>query len=347
MINNILKTHPIFIAEISCNHNGSLKNAKKLILEAKKSGADFVKFQTYTPSSMTINSLKKDFKIKRGIWRGKNLWQLYQLAQTPFEWQKDLFDFARKNKMKCFSTPFDETAVDVLEKLDCPIYKVSSFEINHLPLIEKIAKLKKPMIISTGTAQLNEIDDAFFTAQKNGCSDITILYCVSNYPAKPEDFNLNNIAFLKRRFKCKIGLSDHSVGNEISKLAVMAGAELIEKHIKLPNQKTGFDLKFSSTAKEIKNLISELKKIYSILGKKSFIRKHSEKNAYQLKRSIYCIKNIKKGDKFSPQNIKIIRPGFSLSPKYYKKILNKKSPYNIYHGQRLKKDLIKILKVEI
>ena len=177
------------------------------------------------------------------------------------------------------------------------------------------------------------------------------MHCISSYPTTSSDANINVINYIKElslKFKNIIpGYSSHDLTRTASAMAVACGAELIEKHIKLPNQKTGFDLKFSSTAKEIKNLISELKKIYSILGKKSFIRKHSEKNAYQLKRSIYCIKNIKKGDKFSPQNIKIIRPGFSLSPKYYKKILNKKSPYNIYHGQRLKKDLIKILKVEI
>lgn len=195
---NKLKKSPFIVAEVSANHNGSINHAKKIIKLAKKSGADAVKLQTYTPDTITVNSKKKDFLIKSGIWKGFSLWQLYEKAQTPFEWQKELFEYSKKIKILCFSTPFDETAVDLLEKIKCPIYKVASFEINHLPLIKKIALTKKPMIISTGTSNLKEIDLAVKTAKNFGAKDITILYCVSNYPSQEKDFNLNNIKILKK-----------------------------------------------------------------------------------------------------------------------------------------------------
>ena len=342
----MFKSSPIFIAEISCNHNGSIKDAKKLIIEAKRAGADFVKLQTYTANTMTIKSDFKDFIIKKGLWKNKNLWELYNKAETPFEWQKELFDFARKKKIKCFSTPFDETAVDLLQNIDCPLYKISSFETNHLPLIKKVAAIKKPMIISTGTATILEIDDAFNVAKKNGCPDITLLYCVSNYPALAEDFNLNNIQLMKNRYKCRIGLSDHSVGSDIAKLAVAAGAQVIEKHIKLPNQKKGFDVKFSADRHEIKKLIQEVKIIYSIMGKNFFYRSKNEKTSDQFKRSIYTIQDIKKGEKISKKNIKIIRPGFGIQPKFYQKLINKKSPYTYKAGRPIKGNILKKLQIK-
>jgi pseudaminic acid synthase len=343
----MFKTKPTFIAEISCNHNGSIKNAKKLILEAKKAGADFVKLQTYTADTMTIKSNLKDFIIKKGIWKNQNLWDLYNEAETPFEWQKNLFDFAKKIKIKCFSTPFDETAVDLLEKLNCPLYKIASFEMNHLPLIKKVAKTNKPIIISTGTATIKEIDEAYSTAKKNGCSNITLLYCVSSYPAKPDDFNLNNIQIMKKRYNCRVGLSDHSKGNDIAKLAIAAGADVIEKHIKLPNQKKGFDVKFSADRHEIKKLISEIKIIHKYLGKNFFYRSKNEKSSNQFKRSVYTVRDIKKGQKITKKNTKIIRPGFGIQPKFFVKILNKKSPFNYRAGMPIKNDLLKRLRIKI
>ena len=190
---NPLKKTPFFVAEISANHNGSLLHAKKLIKIAKEYGADAVKLQTYTPNTITIKSSKPDFKIKSGLWNGKTLWDLYEKAQTPFEWHKELFDYSKKLQIICFSTPFDENAVDLLESLNCPFYKVASFEMNHIPLIKKIAQTKKPVIISTGMANLNEIDLAYKTAKKQGAKEIILLYCVSNYPSKISDFNFNNI----------------------------------------------------------------------------------------------------------------------------------------------------------
>jgi sialic acid synthase SpsE len=237
---NPLKNTPCFIAEISANYNGSLLHAKRLIETAKKYGADAVKLQTYSPNTMTIKSNKSDFKIKGGLWDGKILWDLYEKEQTPFEWHKELFNYTKKIKITCFSTPFDESAVDLLESLNCPFYKVASFEINHIPLIKKITQTKKPIIMSTGMANLKEIGLAYKTAKKNGAKEIILLYCVSNYPSKISDFNFNNIKILKEKYRCKIGFSDHSADNKIVAAAIAAEAEIIEKHIALEGQKKRF-----------------------------------------------------------------------------------------------------------
>ena len=343
MKSNIIKNHPIFIAEISANHNGSLLNAQKLIRDAKKYGADYVKLQTYTPDTMTLNSDKKDFLIKEGLWKKEKLWNLYKKAQTPFEWQKELFLFAKKVGIKCFSTPFDISAVDLLEKLKCPIYKIASFEINHIPLIERIAKTKKPIIMSTGMASIKEIDIAFKSASKYGPKEIILLYCVSNYPAENKDFNLNKIAFLKNRYKCNVGFSDHSVDNSIAKAAVIAGAKIFEKHIALKNVK-GPDYKFSLKGKEILDYARDIQNTFSLLGQKKFTINSAEKNYRKFRRSIYSIKSIKKGEKFSIKNIKVVRPGFGLEPKYFNKILNKKSPLNIKKYERIPAKILKKFK---
>ena len=344
MKNSIIKDKPLFIAEISANHNGSNKNAKKLIKDAKKNGADFVKLQTYTPDTMTLKSNKKDFVITQGIWENKNLWSLYKKAQTPFEWQQELFEYAKKIKIKCFSTPFDETAVDLLEKLNCPIYKVASFELNHIPLIKRISKTKKPIIISTGMANISEIDLAFNTALKHGSKEIILLYCVSNYPANKKDFNLKKINFLKERYKCKIGFSDHSIDNSIAKAAVVAGAEIFEKHIALKNVR-GPDYKFSLKGKEIAKYADDLKNTFYLLGKDKFGIKTNEKNYRKYRRSIYSTKLIKKNEKFTLNNIRVVRPGYGLQPKYFSKILNKKSPFEIKKYDRLSIKILKKLKI--
>ena len=336
---------PFFIAEISANHNGSLVNAKKLIFTAKKYGADAVKLQTYTPKTMTIKSNKSDFKITGGLWKGKTLWDLYEQAQTPFEWQKKLFDYAKKIKITCFSTPFDTTAVDLLETINCPFYKIASFEMNHIPLIKKIARTKKPMIISTGMATLKEIDLAYETAKKNGCKDISLLYCVSKYPSKPTDFNFNNIKILKERYKCKIGFSDHSIDNRVVAAAIASGAEIIEKHIALEGQNKGPDLAFSAKGKNIKIYADTIKQTYTMMGKFFFYGKKSEKRSIKFRRSVYAVKNIYKGEKFNKKNIKIIRPGYGIAPLYYEKILNKICPKNIKSETAIKKDILKILKL--
>ena len=342
-----LKKTPFFIAEISANHNGSLIHAKELIETAKKYGADAVKLQTYTPDTMTINSKKSDFKIKGGLWDGKTLWDLYKKAQTPFEWHKELFDYAKKIKITCFSTSYDDTAVDLLESLNCPFYKVASFEMNHIPLIKKIAQTRKPIIISTGMANLKEIDLAYNTAKKNGANEIILLYCVSNYPSKISDFNFYNISILKERYNCKVGFSDHSTDNKVVAAAIAAGAEVIEKHIALEGQKKGFDLSFSLKGREIKDYAQVIKDTSLMMGKNFFFRNKSENKSLQFRRSIYAVSDIKKGEKFTKKNIRVIRPGFGIQPLYFEKLINKRSPINIKRETPLKKLLIKKLRIFI
>ena len=336
-----------FIAEISANHNGSLQQAKKIIYTAKKYGADAVKLQTYTPDTMTIKSNKSDFKIKGGLWGGKTLWDLYNKAQTPFEWHKELFDYAKKIKITCFSTPFDESAVDLLENINCPFYKVASFEMNHIPLIKKIAQTRKLIIISTGMANLKEIDLAYKTAKNNGAKEIILLYCVSNYPSRISDFNFNNIKILKERYNCKVGFSDHSIDNKVVAAAIAAGAEVIEKHIALEGQKKGFDLAFSLKGKEIKDYAQVIKDTSLMMGKEYFFRNKSENQSLQFRRSIYAVSNIKKGEKCATKNIRVIRPGFGVQPLYFEKLINKKSPFDIKSETPLKKSLLKKLRIFI
>ena len=346
LINNKLITSesiPYLIAEISANHGGSISNAKKLIRMAKIYGANAVKLQTYTPQTITLNSKRDEFKIKNGLWRNYTLWNLYKKAQTPFEWHKELFDYAQKIKITCFSTPFDETAVDLLESLNCPFYKVASFEMNHIPLIKKIAKTRKSIIISTGMANLEEIDLAYETARRNGAKDIILLYCVSNYPSKISDFNFNNIRILKERYNCRVGFSDHSTDNKVVAAAIAAGAEIIEKHIALEGQKKGFDLAFSLKGKEMKDYVKIIKETSLLMGKKYFFRNKNEKESLKFRRSIYAITNIKKGEKLSKENIKVIRPGLGIQPIYFEKLLGKKCPFSIQKHNPLKKLLLKRL----
>lgn len=340
-----MKDYPFFIAEISANHCGSLNKAIKLIKCAKDNGANAVKLQTFTADTMTIKSNKKYFKINKGLWKGYNFWDLYNKAHTPLEWHKKLFDYAKKIGIIIFSTPFDETAVDFLEKLKCPMYKVASFEMTDIPLIKKIASTKKPMIISTGMANIKEIELTFKTAKKYGANDITLLYCVSNYPSKNSDFNLNNIKVLKDKFKCRVGLSDHSKNDKIAIACIAAGAEVVEKHIALDNQKKGLDIEFSLKGKEIKRFKSSIDEVYKLLGKKYFYRSKSEDSNKVFRRSIFVVKNILKGEKFTKYNIRRIRPGYGVSPIYYEKILNKKSPSNLKRGDPLNLNILKKIKI--
>ena len=340
-----INNRPFFIAEISANHNGSFGHAKKLIYAAKKFGADAVKLQTYTPDTMTIKSNRNEFKIKKGLWRGNTLWDLYNKAQTPFEWHKKLFTYAKKIKVFCFSTPFDETAVDLLEDLNCPFYKVASFEMTDIPLIKKIATTRKTMIISTGMANLKEIDITYNVAKKNGAKEVILLYCVSNYPSKISDYNFNNIKILKERYNCIVGFSDHSTDNKVVAAAVAAGAKVIEKHVALNNQKKGFDIAFSLKGKEIRDYKNIINQTSMMMGKDFFYRRNSEKQSALHRRSVYAICDIKKGERFSKKNIKVIRPGLGIQPIYFEKLINKKSPLNIKSQTPLKKLLLKRLRI--
>jgi pseudaminic acid synthase len=338
-----MKNKVFFIAEISANHCGNFKLAKNLIKCAFVNGADAVKLQTYTADTMTLKSNKKYFKIKQGLWKGYTLWDLYDKAHTPLKWHKELFQYGKSLGIKVFSTPFDYTAVDFLEKLKCPIYKIASFEMTDLNLVKKVSQTKKPIIISTGMASLEEIETTIKVAKKSGAKDITLLYCVSNYPSSVDDFNLNNIKILKDKFKCRVGISDHSTDNRVAIAAIASGAEVIEKHIALDNQKKGFDIDFSLKGKEIKKLINDIDVVYKLLGKNSFFRNKSENKSKIFRRSIFTTRNIKKGEKFTKDNIKVIRPGHGLEPKYYNKILNKKSPANISKNEPLKPIIFKNL----
>ena len=338
---------PFLVAEISANHCGNINLAKKLIKCAKDNGADAAKLQTYTADTMTIQSNKKYFKIKNGLWKGYDLWNLYNEAHTPLEWNKKLFDYGKKLGITIFSTPFDETAVNLLEKLKCPMYKVASFEITDLLLIKKISQTKKPIIISTGMASMEEIELAYRTAKNYGAKNITLLYCVSNYPSKNTDFNLNNIKILKNKFKCRVGLSDHSKDNRVAIAAIAVGAEMVEKHIALDKQKRGLDIEFSLKGKEIKKFKEDINLAYNLLGKNYFYRNKSEKKSKIFRRSIFATENIKKGEKFNNQNIRRIRPGYGLEPKYYEKLIGRKSPITLDKGQPLKKFILYKLKINI
>lgn len=333
-------SRPLLIAEISCNHCGSLKLAKKIIKEAKIQGADFVKFQTYEPKTMTLKSKNKIFRIDKGLWKGKELWDLYDKAKTPFKWQKELFQYAKKIKISAFSTPYDESAVDLLEEINCPIYKVASFELTDLPLIKKISKTKKPVIISTGMASLKEIEDAVKILK--GKNKFIILYCVTNYPASFKDFNLYNIKILQKKFNCFIGLSDHSNDKSIASLSVGMGAKIFEKHVALKNQPKSFDYDFSLKGKEIGEFASTINKAWKSIKKRKYTVSPSQEIMKKYRRSIFIIKNVLKGEKITTNNIKVLRPNADgLEPKYFEKIIGMKFKSNYKSGTPLLKNYIK------
>ena len=333
---------PILIAEISANHNGSLAHAKKLIKTAKLNKADFVKLQTYEARNMTIESNRNEFIIKKGLWKNYTLWDLYSRACTPLNWQKELFSYSRKIGINCLSSPFDDECVDLLEKINCPIYKLASFEMTDIPLVKKIAQTKKPIIISTGLSSIGEIEKTVNIARTNGAKEIALLYCVSSYPAKMSDFNLNNITILKNKFKkCTIGLSDHSLNDDVAKIAISLGAKIIEKHIALDDQKKGLDIEFSIKGKEILLFKKMIENTYKTLGKNYFYRNKNEKKNIIYRRSIYSIKNISKNEIFTHDNIKRIRPYNGLSPEKYDFIIGKKAKNKILSGCPIKISHIK------
>lgn len=330
------KKLPYFIAEISANHKGSILHAKKLIKLAKDSGADAVKLQTYSPSSMTLDSRKKFFKIDKKKWGSNFLWDLYERAKTPLSWHKELFDYSNKLRILCFSTPFDLDNVDELEKLNCPIYKISSFENNHFPLLKRLAQTKKPLIMSTGISNLKQITKSVNFLRRNNCGKLHLLYCVSNYPSNVEDFNLNNILILKKKFKLDVGFSDHSKDDFVSYIAVDRGAKIIEKHITTDNQ--AIDAKFSKKTNELKLYIKNLKKINFLNHKKSyFLPKKNTGKKFQ--RSIFVTQNLNIGDRIKSDNIRAIRPNngidaskyFSIIGKKIKKQIKKNSPLTKSH----------------
>ena len=333
-------TKPYVIAELSGNHNGSIERAKAIIESAKKNGADCVKLQTYNPDTMTIKSDKQDFKISSGLWKGYNLWDLYEWAQTPFDWQNELFMHANKIGINCISTPFDETAVDLLEEIGCPFYKIASFEITDLPLIEYIARTKKPIIMSTGMANEEEISDAIEVLNEHGSGDFAILHCVSGYPTPVEQNNLETINLLRDRFKCEVGLSDHTLGNTSAIISIAYGVKIIEKHFTLSREDGGPDADFSMEPKELNDLCIELEIAHKAIGTQSFERKEAEKSNIKFRRSIYVVEDMKKGQMLTKKNIRRIRPGYGLSPKHFSSVLGRKIKSDISRGTALEWSLI-------
>jgi len=337
-----IKTPPFIIAEMSGNHNGSLKTALKIVDLAAQAGADAIKIQTYTPDTITMKSPRKEFFIgdKKNIWRNNSLYSLYKKAHTPWDWHQAIFDRAKKKKLIYFSSPFDETAVDFLETLNVPLYKVASFENNHFPLLKRIAKTGKPVIMSTGLASLNDIKEAVKYLKMHGCKQLALLKCTSSYPSNPKDLNLLTIKKMKNIFKCEVGFSDHSLGIGAAISAISYGATIIEKHFTLNNHK-GVDSKFSSELEELKMLKKESTVAWLAKGKVFFGLTNNEIKFKKFRRSIYVSKNIERGEKFSKNNLKVIRPGFGLHPKYFDQVLGKVSKNKIKLGTPLKKNFIK------
>ncbi len=326
---------PYIIAELSANHNGKIDRAFQIIEMAKQMGADAIKLQTYTAETMTIRSDKEDFQIHGGLWDGYDLYRLYEWAQTPYDWHKPMFDYARKIGITCFSTPFDETAVDLLEDLNAPAYKIASFEAIDLPLIKYVSQTKKPLIISTGMANLEEITEAVEVARNNGTNEIALLHCISGYPAPVEECNLQTIDDLNRRFNVISGLSDHTMGTTVSVAAVAVGASIIEKHVTLNRNDKGPDSEFSLQPEELKDLCVSTKNAWSALGKVSYEQQCAEKENIKFRRSIYVVNDINKGEIFTEENIRRIRPGFGLPPKHFDNILGKQAKVNIERGTAL------------
>ncbi len=337
-INNSIE--PYVIAELSANHSGSLDIALKSIEEAKKHGADAIKIQTYTADSMTLDCNKDDFFIKEGTWKGYKLYDLYKKASTPYSWHKYLFEFAREIGITIFSTPFDEGAVDLLEDLQVPAFKIASFEIIDLPLIKYVASKGKPILISTGMASLEEISDAIKVAKKYGNGEILLFHCVSNYPAATSDANIKMIKVLKEKFKVEVGLSDHTLNNTAALAAVSLGAVAIEKHFILNKNQDGPDSSFSIDPEQLRSLKLNSKECWQALGSGGFDRPSSESQNKVFRRSLYFVKDMNPGEIISPRDIKRIRPGYGIPPKFIDKVINKKLIKAVNRGDRVSWDCI-------
>lgn len=337
-----VSTPPFIIAEMSGNHNQSLERAIAIVDAAANAGAHAIKLQTYTPETMTINSTGGLFDIDDdgSLWKGRNLFDLYKEAHTPWKWHAPIFEHARKRGIEIFSTPFDETAVDFLEELGVGAYKIASFENTDWPLLKKVAQTRKPVIMSTGLASLSDIDEAVRVLRENGCTDLALLKCTSTYPATPENTNLATLPHLREMFKCNVGLSDHTMGIGAAIAAVALGASIVEKHFTLNRSEGGVDSAFSIEPDELKALVIESERAFLALGQVKYGVQEAEKNSLRFKRSIYVVKDIKVGETFTAENIRVIRPGDGLQPKYYDVLLGKVCSNNLQAGTPLSFELI-------
>jgi N-acetylneuraminate synthase len=337
---------PYVIAELSGNHNGDIARALRLMSSAKEQGADAVKLQTYTADTMTIDHDGPDFVIKGGLWAGRKLHELYREAHTPWEWHPALFEHARKIGIACFSTPFDSTAVDLLEYLGAPAYKIASFEIIDLPLIRRIARTGKPIIMSTGMATLGEISEGVAAARQAGATQLALLHCTSGYPTPPEEANLSTIPHLAAAFDAIVGLSDHTAGYAVPVSAVTLGAAIIEKHFTLARADGGPDAAFSLEPQELKAVVDNCRIAFKALGHIRYDLSPSEEGLVKLRRSLYAVADIAAGEVFTEANVRSIRPGFGLPPKMLPDVLGKRASSAIPRGTPLKFQHIGGLDVE-
>ena len=335
--------YPVFIiAEMSGNHNQDIKKAYKIIDAAVEAGVDAIKLQTYTADTITIDCDKKYFQVKvNDAWKGQTLHSLYKKAHTPWEWQPKLKKYAEKKGLVFFSTPFDNTAVDFLEKMKVKLYKVASFEVVDIPLLERIGKTKKPVIMSRGMASLQEIKLAIKTLKKYGSPQVAILHCVSSYPARPEEMNLATIPDIEKRFNVIVGLSDHTLGQEASIASVSLGANIIEKHITLSRLDGGSDAGFSLEPDEFKALVRSVRIVEKSIGTPSYIAGKKESENIVFRKSLFVVKDVKKGEVFTEDNIRSIRPGHGLESKYYHSIIGKKSVVDVEFGEPLNWSMVK------
>ncbi|TMX34656.1 pseudaminic acid synthase [Vibrio sp. Hep-1b-8] len=329
---------PYIIAELSANHNGDINRAFQIMEEAKKAGADAIKLQTYTHETITMDSDSEEFQIHGGLWDGQTLYELYKSAHMPWEWHKPLFEKAKELGITIFSSPFDFTAVELLEELDAPAYKIASFELVDLPLIKRVAKTGKPMIMSTGMANEEEIREAIAVARDNGCEELVVLHCVSGYPAPADQYNLRTIKDMQSRFGVLSGLSDHTIDNATAVTSIALGACLIEKHVTMDRNGGGADDSFSLEPQELQALCQDTKTAWQALGKVNYERTEAEKGNVKFRRSLYVVKDIKAGEELTSDNIRSIRPGFGLAPKHYENVLGKFASEALPRGTALQQE---------
>lgn len=338
---NIDKKSEVFIiAELSANHNGSLSNAIETIKAAKRAGANCIKLQTYTADTITINSSKEDFQIKETIWDGRNLYDLYKEAYTPWEWHKTLFEVAESEGIICFSSPFDKTAVDFLELLDCPAYKVASFEITDIPLIEYIASKNKPIIISTGIATEEDINLALEACSRMNNTNVALLKCTSSYPAPIDEANMVMVKDLAEKYGVITGLSDHTMGSTVPVVSVCFGARIIEKHFIIDRTIGGPDASFSMNETEFSEMVKAVREAEVAIGVVDYTLTEKQAKGRDFSRSIYAAQDIKAGDVLTSENIRVIRPGFGLHPRHYDALLGKKATTDIEKGTRFSLDFV-------
>lgn len=320
-----MRSPPLVIAEMSGNHNQSLERAFQIVDAAASAGAHAVKLQTYTADTITLDVRTEEFHItdENSLWKGSSLHELYQMAHTPWEWHGPIMQRAKMRGLLCFSSPFDESAVDFLESLDVPAYKIASFENIHLPLIRKVAATGKPMIISTGMASIAELDEAVRTAREAGCSQLVLLKCTSTYPASPRDSNVRTIPHMRELFGCEVGLSDHTMGVGTAIAAVACGASMIEKHFTLSRAEGGVDSEFSLEPAELALLVEESERAWMSLGAVAYGPTEAEINSLIFRRSLYVAEDMRRGEKFTPKSLRVVRPGKGLHPRFYEQLLGK------------------------